>query len=103
MRNPWVRTVFLGLILTFPMMICVASARSLVRAAYDLRSRSTVIAVELMLAGGMIFAYRERQRLLGGLAQAQSRNTWVVAHRSNAVAGPKLAFKSRGVRKTTNH
>jgi hypothetical protein len=102
MRNRWVRTVFLGLILTFPMMIFVASARSLTRAARELGSSTTVIAVELMLVGGMIFAVRERRRLLGDLAQAQSRSTWVVAHPSTAVTGPKLAFKTSKVRTTAN-
>jgi hypothetical protein len=71
MRDRRVRLVFLGLILAFPlMMIGVAPAAS-GRTSGGVASEGwPLLSVELLLVGGLVFAGRQRVRLLAGAATA---------------------------------
>jgi hypothetical protein len=62
MRCGLARLVVLGLILAFPVLIVASSPAS---ASWS-GSTLPVFAVELMLIGGLVFAARERRRLLTG-------------------------------------
>lgn len=77
MRNRWARRVVVGLVLAFPLAIsAVASPSPSPTAGRLLRGFSVgtpVVAVEMVLLGGLVFAGRERRRLLVEMDAARTR------------------------------
>lgn len=94
MRNQWARGVVLGLVLAFPVLMS-ATAGSITTVA-------PVLAVETVLVGGLVFASRERRRLLVEMDAARGKaaqiGTFSPAMRSGAKAparGSLLAYLRR--------
>lgn len=83
MRHTWVRRVFIGLILAFPLLMSVAAAPT----ERGVRSALPIVAVELVLVGGLLFARRERRRLLVELEAART-----AAPRRVVVSRPSAAL-----------
>jgi hypothetical protein len=79
------RWIVLGLIFAFPFMLVAASARGQGGGfPRTLRASLPIVAVEVVLLGGLVFASRERRRLLVELDAARSR--------PRSVAGPSAAL-----------
>jgi hypothetical protein len=89
MRNPWVRRVFLGLIFVFPLLIGLASSRSLRHPSRGISLGSPIVVVEGVVLCGVVFAGRERRRLLVALEEAGTRPDPTLAPPSPALAGSK--------------
>lgn len=89
MRNRWARRVCVGLILAFPVLMTVAASSAVpAEAARGARGLAPVVAVEALLIGGLVFAGRERRRLLVEMDAARTQ-----PRRITSLAGPKLALK----------
>jgi hypothetical protein len=95
MRNPWVRRVFVGLIFAFPLLIGLASSRSLSRFGRELQGGSPIILVESVLLTGMVFATRQRRKLLVAIEAASVDLDGTAPCRSPALAGPRAVTKAR--------
>jgi hypothetical protein len=101
MRNRWVRRAFLGLVLVFPILISAVSSHSLGRAVRGFRMGSPIMAVEMLLVGGLVFASRERSRLLVEIDAARTTPRRLASRPPVALAGLKApakhtVFGSRG-------
>jgi len=73
MRHHGVRRVFVGLILAFPLLLSVVAAspnQGVLSGA--VQAGLPVVAVELVLVGGLLFVRRERRRLLVELDAART-------------------------------
>src|SRR5258708_2393027 len=92
MRNRWARWAVLGLIFVFPLLIVAASAEGQGSLRRTLRAGSPIVAVEMVLLGGMVFASRERRRLLVELDAARTRSRGVGSP-SAALAGLKAPVR----------
>jgi hypothetical protein len=90
MRNRWARWVVLTLIVAFPLLLSAASAQGQGGGfPRTLRASAPILAVEMVLVGGLVFASRERRRLLVELDAARSRPR-SIASPSAALTGLKM-------------
>src|SRR5262245_40388163 len=93
MRNRWARGLVVGLIFVFPLMIAVVSARGHGGGfPRTLRASAPILAVETVLLGGLVFASRERRRLLVELDAARTRPS-SVATPAPALAGLRASAR----------
>lgn len=88
MQSRWARRVVLALVLVFPIAITATSARPSAGAARGLRASLPIVAVEMVLVGGMVFAARERSRLLVEMEAVRTR-----PRRVASLSGPKAVAK----------
>jgi hypothetical protein len=78
-----------GLILAFPVLMAAAASSAVSgEAARGVRGFAPVVAVEAMMIGGLVFAGRERRRLLAEMDAVRTQ-----PRRITSLAGPKLALK----------
>ena len=64
MRNRGLGLAFLAMIFVFPLLVSAVSPRPLGRSQRELRAGIPVLGTEMVLLGGLIYANRERRRLL---------------------------------------
>ena len=90
MRDRRVRVVFLGLILSFPLLMAAASPR----VSLDSQFCLTILGVEAVLAGGLANVARERRRLLSERATAADRG-WVSSNAPHVRAARRAPASAR--------
>ncbi len=66
MRNQWGLGVVVGLILAFPLLLCLVALAPFDFSDKPTRGGSPLIAVETVVVGGLLFARRERQSAPAG-------------------------------------
>ena len=89
MHHQWVRRVFVGLILAFPLLISVVAAPSPGSVSRGLQAVMPIVAVETVLVGGLVFARRERRRLLVELDAARTSPNRIASRPSAALVKTK--------------
>ncbi|WP_406698865.1 hypothetical protein V5E97_08265 [Singulisphaera sp. Ch08] len=89
MRNQWARRVIVSLILAFPLLLSVAASTTPVSFARRLEAASPIVAVETVLVGGLLFARRERRRLLVELDAARTMPVRAISRPSGALVNTK--------------
>ena len=85
MRNQWTRRIVVSLILAFPLLLSVVASPTPVSFARGLEAASPILAVETVLVGGLLFARRERRRLVVELEAARTVATRAVSRPSGAL------------------